>query len=74
MDCAAVKPRMEALVSGSLPPAERSLAEQHIAICEGEWDFVEEMASLPACSPKQLWIASVSSLSLYGVEVPCALM
>ncbi|HXL15174.1 MAG TPA: zf-HC2 domain-containing protein [Methylomirabilota bacterium] len=35
MDCAAVKPRMEALVSGSLPPSERSLAEQHISTCEG---------------------------------------
>lgn len=35
MDCAAVKPKMEALVSGSLPPSERSMAEQHIAICEG---------------------------------------
>jgi hypothetical protein len=35
MDCAAVKPKMEALVSGSLPPAERAMAEQHIAICEG---------------------------------------
>jgi hypothetical protein len=35
MDCAAVKPRMEALVNGSLPESERSLAEQHIAACEG---------------------------------------
>jgi hypothetical protein len=35
MDCSAVKPRMEALVSGSLPDSERSLAEQHIAMCEG---------------------------------------
>jgi hypothetical protein len=35
MDCAAVKPRMEALVNGSLPESERSLAEQHISICEG---------------------------------------
>ena len=35
MDCAAVKPRMEALVSGSLPESERTMAEQHIAICEG---------------------------------------
>jgi hypothetical protein len=35
MDCAAVKPRMEALVSGSLPEPERALAEQHISICEG---------------------------------------
>ena len=35
MDCAAVKPRMEALVNGSLPEAERAPAEQHIAICEG---------------------------------------
>ena len=35
MDCAAVKPRMEALVNGSLPPSERELAEQHIAMCEG---------------------------------------
>ena len=37
-------------------------------------DLVEEIASLSACSPKQFRIASVSSLSLYGVEVPCALM
>src|SRR6266850_3181638 len=35
MDCAAVKPRMEALVNGSLPPSEREPAEQHIAMCEG---------------------------------------
>jgi len=35
MDCAAVKPRMEALVNGSLPEPERLLAEQHIAACEG---------------------------------------
>src|SRR5437763_747214 len=35
MDCAAVKPKMEALVSGSLPESERSLADQHIAMCEG---------------------------------------
>ncbi len=35
MDCAAVKPRMEALVNGSLPESERSVAEQHILICEG---------------------------------------
>jgi hypothetical protein len=35
MDCAAVKPRMEALVNGSLPQSERSLAEQHISVCEG---------------------------------------
>lgn len=35
MDCAAVKPRMEALVSGTLPESERTLAEQHIAMCEG---------------------------------------
>jgi len=35
MDCAAVKPRMEALVNGSLPESERLLAEQHIAACEG---------------------------------------
>jgi hypothetical protein len=35
MDCAAVKPRMEALVNGSLPESERSVAEQHISICEG---------------------------------------
>jgi hypothetical protein len=35
MDCAAVKPRMEALVSGSLPEPERALAEQHISVCEG---------------------------------------
>ncbi len=35
MDCTAVKPLMEALVSGSLPKQERSLAEQHISICEG---------------------------------------
>ena len=35
MDCAAVKPRMEALVSGSLPPDEKTMAEQHIAMCEG---------------------------------------
>jgi len=35
MDCAAVKPRMEALVNGSLPETERELAEQHISICEG---------------------------------------
>ncbi len=35
MDCAAVKPRMEALINGSLPASERELAEQHIAMCEG---------------------------------------
>jgi hypothetical protein len=35
MDCAAVKPRMEALVNGSLSPSEREPAEQHIAMCEG---------------------------------------
>ena len=35
MDCAAVKPRMEALVNGSLPESERALAEQHISVCEG---------------------------------------
>jgi hypothetical protein len=35
MDCAAVKPRMEALVNGSLPESERTLAEQHITVCEG---------------------------------------
>src|SRR6267143_5305397 len=35
MDCAAVKPKMEALVRGTLPDAERALAEQHIAACEG---------------------------------------
>ena len=37
-------------------------------------DLVDEIASLRACSPKQRLIASVSSLSLYGVEVPWALM
>ena len=35
MDCAAVKPKMEALVRGTLPDAEKVLAEQHIASCEG---------------------------------------
>ena len=35
MDCAAVKPKMEALVSGTLPEAERATAEQHISSCEG---------------------------------------
>ena len=35
MDCAAVKPKMEALVRGTLPDAERVLAEQHIGTCEG---------------------------------------
>lgn len=35
MDCAAVKPVMEALVSGTLSSAERESAEQHIAACEG---------------------------------------
>src|SRR5437868_9096418 len=35
MDCAAVKPKMEALVSGSLAEPDRSMAEQHIAMCEG---------------------------------------
>ena len=35
MDCAAVKPRMEALVNGTLPASEREPAEQHIAMCEG---------------------------------------
>lgn len=35
MDCAAVKPKMEALVNGSLPKSERAFAEQHISICEG---------------------------------------
>ena len=35
MDCAAVKPKMEALVRGTLPDAEKVLAEQHIGTCEG---------------------------------------
>jgi hypothetical protein len=35
MDCAAVKPKMEALVRGTLPDAEKVLAEQHIETCEG---------------------------------------
>ena len=35
MDCAAVKPKMEALVRGTLPDAERVLAEQHVGTCEG---------------------------------------
>ena len=35
MDCSAVKPRMEALVNGSLPAPDRALAEQHISTCEG---------------------------------------
>ncbi len=37
-------------------------------------DFVEETASLHACSPNTSLIAFVSAASLYGVEVPWALM
>jgi len=37
-------------------------------------DFVELMQSRRACSPKTVWIAIVSYLSLSGVEVPWALM
>jgi len=60
MDCAAVKPRMEALVSGSLPPSERELAEQHIAMCEGcrlELELVRAVGSQekPATAAKEDW-------------------
>ena len=37
-------------------------------------DLVDETASRRACSPKTRLMASVSNLSLYGVEVPWALM
>ena len=37
-------------------------------------DLVDEIASFAACSPNSRLIASVSSLSLNGVEVPWALM
>jgi hypothetical protein len=37
-------------------------------------DFVDETASSYACGPKTFLIACVSALSLYGVDVPCALM
>jgi hypothetical protein len=35
MDCSALKPKMEALVNGSLPAPDRALAEQHLSTCEG---------------------------------------
>jgi len=60
MDCAAVKPRMEALVSGTLPESERTLAEQHIAMCEGcrlELELVRAIGSQekPASGSKADW-------------------
>jgi putative zinc finger protein len=60
MDCAAVKPRMEALVSGSLPESERAEAEQHISICEGcrlELELVRAIGSQekPQTAGKEDW-------------------
>jgi hypothetical protein len=60
MDCAAVKPRMEALVQGSLPEEERALAEQHIAACEGcrlELELVRAIGSQekPGAGPREDW-------------------
>ena len=37
-------------------------------------DLVDETASDRACSPNTSLIAFVSARSLYGVDVPCALM
>ena len=36
-------------------------------------DLVDEMGTFLACSPKTFLIAIVSNLSLYAVDVPCAL-
>jgi hypothetical protein len=60
MDCAAVKPRMEALVSGSLPESERAQAEQHITTCEGcrlELELVRAIGSQekPQTAGKEDW-------------------
>jgi putative zinc finger protein len=61
MDCSAVKPRMEALVNGSLPAPDRALAEQHIAACEGcrlELELVRAIGSQeqsPGSAPPPDW-------------------
>src|SRR5882762_3418338 len=61
MDCSAVKPKMEALVNGSLPAPDRALAEQHIAICEGcrlELELVRAIGSqeqTPSGQPPPDW-------------------
>jgi len=71
MDCAAVKPRMEALVRGTLPPSEREDAEQHIASCEGcrlELELVRAVGSQegePGATPEK---ADWSLDRIFGAE------